>query len=417
MRSERRTLWVLCSLSAALILPGSAHSLPTYTVDVSAPERSYSQTPVSVLVATPPAPAARIVEVTDLQTGEPVPLTVDPAGTTRAQVTWIVKDLGEGDSRRYRVAFSEEAQPDTGSSVELEELKDEGEAGSVAITIDGELFTRYVYLGAPKPYCYPIIGPTGAAVTRGYPMEEIPGESRDHHHHRSFWFTFGEVNGHDFWAETDTSGHQVHRAFEVLASGHACGVLRAANDWMASDGKKICEDVRELRVYNLAGVRLLDFAATIRATEGPVEFGDTKEGMFGFRIASTMRLKGGEGSITNAAGQRDDETWGKQAAWCDYAGPVNGQTAGIAIFDHPANLRHPTYWHVRNYGLFAANPFGLRHFVGDDTGAGRYTLPQGEELTFRYRVLIHPGSCEEARVADWYAEYERPPVVEVQADR
>ena len=90
MRSERRTLWVLCSLSAALILPGSAHSLPTYTVDVSAPERSYSQTPVSVLVATPPAPAARIVEVTDLQTGEPVPLTVNPAGTTRAQVRWIL---------------------------------------------------------------------------------------------------------------------------------------------------------------------------------------------------------------------------------------------------------------------------------------------------------------------------------------
>lgn len=417
MRTESGRRLMSCALWLGLAFTGCAYALPTHTVAVSALERSYSQAPITVTIATPePLAAAGVVAVTDLATNELVPSTSRPDADDRTEVTWIVRDLKQGETRRYRLAWVEAAQPDDGSRVDLEELEEEDGAGAVAITIGSELFTRYVYRGAPKPYCYPVIGPTGAPVTRGYPMEEIAGESRDHHHHRSFWFTYGEVNGHDFWAETDTTGHQVHRAFEALVSGPACGVLRAVNDWITSDGKNICEDVRELRVYNMADVRLLDFAVTIRATEGPVEFGDTKEGMFGFRVASTMRLKGGEGSITNAEGQRDGETWGKRAAWCDYSGPVNGEMVGIAILDHPGNLRYPTYWHVRDYGLFAANPFGLRHFIGDNTGAGRHTLPEGEELTFRYRVLIHRGTCEEARVADWHAEYANPPAVEVRAD-
>jgi hypothetical protein len=410
-----------CRWYYALWLPFAvstcAYSLPTYTAQVSAPARSYSQAPVMVAIPTPQLPERDgLVSVTDLQTSEVAPSTSCPRDNDRTEVTWIVRDLKQGASRRYRLAWAEEAPLADDSRVALKDLDGRDEAGAVEIAIDGQLFTRYIYRGAPKPYCYPIIGPTGAPVTRGYPMEEIPGESHDHHHHRSFWFTFGEVNGHDFWAESDTTGHQVHRAFEALSSGGACGVLRAVNDWTASDGTKVCEDVRELRVYGIADVRLLDFSVTIRATDGPVEFGDTKEGMFGFRVASTMRLKGGEGTIANAEGDRDGETWGKRAAWCDYAGPVGGDTVGIAIFDHPDNFRYPTYWHVRDYGLFAANPFGLRHFVGDKTGAGRYTLPLGEELTFRYRVLIHPGTCEEARVADWYAEYASPPEVEVHAD-
>jgi len=354
--------------------------------------------------------------VTDLTTNDLVPSTTYPGDADRTDVAWIVRDLKQGETRRYRLAWTEETPAPGPGWVTVAQTEPAAEGGGrcVTIAIGEQLFTRYWFEGAPKPYCYPLIGPTGAPVTRGYPMEEIPGESRDHHHHRSLWFTFGEVNGHDFWAESDTTGREVHRTFQALASGPACGVVRAVNDWIASDGTKICEDVRQLQVYNMPDVRLLDFAVTIRATDGPVEFGDTKEGMFGIRVASTMRLNGGQGTITNAAGQRDGETWGKQAAWCDYSGPVDGEMVGIAILDHPDNFRYPTYWHVRDYGLFAANPFGLRHFIGDKTGAGRHTVAAGEELTFRYRVLIHRGTCEEAHVADWHAEYAQPPAVDLQ---
>ena len=43
-----------------------------------------------------------------------------------------------------------------------------------------------------------------------------------------------------------------------------------------------------------------------------------------------------------------------------------GKTYGVAVLDDPRNPLHPTRWHVRAYGLLAANPFGLSYF---DKGA------------------------------------------------
>ncbi|MFQ6096476.1 MAG: PmoA family protein [Armatimonadota bacterium] len=280
----------------------------------------------------------------------------------------------------------------------------------VDVAINGRPFTHYVFRGAAKPYCWPIIGPTGKPVTRAYPMAQVEGEAHDHHHHRSLWFTFGEVNGIDFWAEAEKTGREVHREFKSLASGDEVGTIRELVDWVGPDGSKVCEDERELRFSGTRDRRVIDFDIVIRATEGPVEFGDTKEGMFGLRVAHTMKLKGGDGHIVNSRGDRDDDTWGKQGEWCDYYGSVNGDTVGIAIMDHPRSFRHPTYWHVRDYGLFAANPFGLRHFIGDEQGKGRYTIPKGESIEFHYRVLIHRGDAEEARVAALYDEYARQAV-------
>ena len=88
----------------------------------------------------------------------------------------------------------------------------------------------------------------------------------------------------------------------------------------------------------------------------------------------------------------------------------DGEVVGIAVMDHPQNLRHPTYWHVRSYGLYAANPFGLSYFVGEGNN-GAYTIPGGESLTLRYRVMIHRGTTEQARVAEAYAAYAQPPAI------
>ncbi len=402
---RRSGLLVLVVLASAPTV--YAAKTPTYTVVVSAPHRAYHQLPVSVSLPRPlpPAPTDRL-RVTDLRTKEAVPAQGLRLGD-QVEVDWIVADLAQGESRRYAVTFG--GPPTAVPGV----VKLETQPNAVEVTIDGQLFTRYCFQGAPKPYCYPVIGPTGAPVTRSYPMEGVAGEPQDHPHQRSFWFTFGEVNGIDFWAEGPDKGRQVHREFQAVESGPVCGVLRAVNDWIGPEGKKVCEEARELRVYRVPAARLLDFTTTIRATEGPVEFGDTKEGMFGFRVAKSMQLAGGQGHILNSAGQKDTDTWGKAAEWCDYFGPVSGATVGIAILDHPQNVHHPTHWHVRDYGLFAANPFGLKYFINDQTGAGRYTIPQGGELTFRYRILIHQGTPEEAKVADVYAEYADPPEVEL----
>jgi hypothetical protein len=110
------------------------------------------------------------------------------------------------------------------------------------------------------------------------------------------------------------------------------------------------------------------------------------------------------GHISSAGGlETEKQAWGKPANWCDYSGAIGGEKLGIAIFDHPANPRHPVRWHVRGYGLFAANPFGLAVFTGDKTASGAVTLRAGEKLRYRYRVVIHPGA---GRAADLDAMWE-----------
>ena len=104
---------------------------------------------------------------------------------------------------------------------------------------------------------------------------------------------------------------------------------------------------------------------------------------------------------------RDADAWGKRADWCDYFAPYNGKTYGVAIFDHPQNLRHPTWWMARDYGLFAANPFGQHDYenLKDQPHIGDYTIPAGGSLTMRYRFYFHEGDPEAAQVAARYADY------------
>ena len=108
--------------------------------------------------------------------------------------------------------------------------------------------------------------------------------------------------------------------------------------------------------------------------------------------------KGAAGSIVTSEGLKNAEAWGKPARWIDYSGPIEGRRVGIAIFDHPTNLRHPTHWHARDYGLFAANPFGLHDFTGAPAGAGDFTIPEGDSLALRYRFVFHEGDAEAAGI-------------------
>ncbi len=282
------------------------------------------------------------------------------------------------------------------------------------IEINGQLFTEYYFKDVPRPFCYPLLGPGSLPMMRNWPMKDVPGEDHDHPHHRSLWFTHGSVNGHDFWSEQKDFGKIVHDGFIQVASGKDAGVIKSRNKWVAKDGTVVCTDERTLRIYNRpANERLLDFEITIHAANGELTFGDTKEGTMAVRLNETMRLKPNKenigkptGHIVNSEGGRDGATWGKRAKWCDYYGPVEGRTVGIAIFDNPANPRYPTWWHVRDYGLFAANPFGQHDFENlKDKAAGNLVVPAGQSVTFRYRVYMHEGDDQQAGVAAHYAEY------------
>ena len=324
----------------------------------------------------------------------------------------------EWSGSRSRPTAVSETDPGTGV-----EFRPSGP--NLEVYAGGKLVTVYHTDEPTKPYFYPVNGPTGAPITRAFPIKkDVPGEDQDHPHQRSFWFTHGDVNGYDFWASDPINkpnpkfGSIRETSRKVVAEGAAVGVLKTTDDWLGPDGKKVCEDERVVRFYDTREARVLDFDVTVKAIAGPVTFGDTKEGMFGLRVASSMDVvKGktkGAGKITNAEGLTDDAAWGKPSPWVDYVGPVDGKTVGVAILNHPDSFRYPTTWHVRTYGLFAANPFGWHDFGMKKSG--EYTLPQGEQIRFRYRVILHEGDTASARLDAAFKGYAEPPAATLQRD-
>ena len=289
----------------------------------------------------------------------------------------------------------------------------------VRVDIGGKPFTEYVFSGAHYPYCYPVLAADGTPLTRSFPLSSPPGEDHDHPHQISLWFAHGLMNGIDFWNQGTAGGPApkgkvVHEALLETTSG-SVGTLHARSRWLAPDGRLICTDDTTLRFQGDADSRTLDYEVTVHALpDQPLVFGDSKEGTLGIRLAQWMTLPHkygtenlpGTGHIFTSAGDRDGAAWGKRADWCDYYAPHEGKVYGVAIFDDPRNLRHPTWWMARDYGLFGANPFGQHSYENTgDAHAGDYTVPAGGSITLRYRFYFHTGDPGAAQLARHYAEF------------
>ena len=293
------------------------------------------------------------------------------------------------------------------------------------VAVDGAHWCDYHYAAHPvRSYLHPVIGPYGIPMTRAWPLQDgVPGEEHDHVHHRSFWVAHGLVNGVDFWTEAEGHGFQAHGGFEAMHSGPTFGRIVQRVSWRKDDpatGTPLLEERRTLTFWNTpASARLLDLTVAFHAAHGAVTFGDTKEGgLCSVRVPEAIKGTR-DGVISNAyGGIHEAENWGQRAPWVDYSGDLNDagdtrRTVGVAIFDHPRNPHYPTHWHVRGYGLFAANPFGLADYRSGYRQCGDWTLAAGERATFRYRVLWHAGDAAEARVGERFLDWAAPPVVTV----
>jgi hypothetical protein len=251
-------------------------------------------------------------------------------------------------------------------------------------------------------------------VTRGFPIvANIPNEDHDEPHQRPMYFAHGDINGFDFWGEAafpkwsdhpvSTFGRTVFRSLDEARGGADAGTLQATFDLVAPTGVL----GREIQHYRFSGdeqTRIIDCRFSIVATDRPLIMGDTKEGTFAIRVVKP--LDSPPGRMVNAESASGEKNiWGKQSTWVDYYGHVGDEDAGVAILDHPGNLRAPTYWHARAYGLFAANPFGVSQFTRRRQHSGAYTIPAGGSLVLRYRVLIHHGDPTHAAVAEEYRRF------------
>lgn len=290
------------------------------------------------------------------------------------------------------LAVGQAASSDQESTTKLK-ITDDGK--SLQVMLDEDLFTRYDYSTFKKPIFFPVMGPKQIPMTRNYPMKKIEGESTDHPHHKSMWIGH-EFNGIDFWTEkggrVKTTKVQINND-STFAAWHSW--ISKANDQV------IVRDEVLVKFEATDQFRSIEYQVKFRAEDHDVKFDDTKEGFFAVRVHPLLRLtsKGGgrngspDAKMTNSTGESGKQIWGKPARWVDYSGVIDGQSCGVAILDHPGNLRHPTTWHARDYGLLAANPFGLHYFAKQPKHAGQHTLKRGDEIVFRYKVLLHLGSC------------------------
>lgn len=296
-----------------------------------------------------------------------------------------------------------------GQSTKITFEKDEA-GHKVDVRIGGELFTSYRWPDSVyKPILYPILTAEGTPITRGFPITARPGERQDHRHQVGNWFNYGNVNGYDFWGNGSTgkknevNGGQIkHVSIDALTDGVGEGSMEASASWVDPQGKELLSEHTVFHFIAEDSVRIIDRVATWTATNGDVLFNDTKEGSFGIRVARQLELPSKEevtststdevtGNYRSSEGVTGEAVWGTRAKWMDLYGNIGNEKISLVIVDHPKNLNYPTYWHARGYGLFAANPFGVKDFTNGAEELN-YTLAAGKSLTMRYRIIIGGGT-------------------------
>jgi len=310
----------------------------------------------------------------------------------------------------------------------------------VDITIDGQPFTSYIWPETlKKPVLFPIVDADGVTLTRGWPLEPRPGERTDHPHHDGLWFNYSNVNGFDFWNNSEAipaaraakMGTIVFDRIVSTKSGASRGELVTDSTWIDGQNHSILSQNSTYVFAHSGATRSIDLVVTLKALDHVV-FNDDKDGLLGLRVvrwlespeekggtftdangnattvAATTNLPGvapPTGEYLTSEGVRGEAAWSTRGRWCSLTGHDNaGHAVTVAIFDHPGNIGYPTYWHARGYGLFAANPFGVWQFDKTQPKSDM-TVEAGQKLRFRYRIIIHAGDAKQADVAKMWEKY------------
>jgi len=281
----------------------------------------------------------------------------------------------------------------------------------IDVVIGGELFTSYMYGGElTKPVLYPVKTPSGIKVNRGFPFEKIEGEATDHHHHVGIFFTYDLVNGTGFWNNQTSPPGVKHVKVTKMKGGKGKGQLCTVMDWTGMSENVLLRETRKMVFTASEGQYAIDFSIDLTAQNKKVVFGDTKEGMFAIRTAQWLREKDATGKYFSSNGDKSaNNIWGKRARWVVLEGNKDGKEVGIAILNYKPSTNYPTYWHARNYGLFAANPLGQEAFQTklkvSDPKPFALTLEPGESAHFNFYIVIYDGKRTADQIEEMFAAF------------
>jgi hypothetical protein len=301
----------------------------------------------------------------------------------------------------------------------------------IDVMIGQKYFTSYLYGGRPykllegadkrdqgflaKPVLFPVYSPSGIMVNRGYPLMEVEGETHDHPHHVGVFFSYGsngEINGEDFWGNTYAPPEIKHIKVTEMTGGIGKGTLSTCSHWIGKTGKVLLEENRTMVFYGGKDEYTVDFTIYLTAQDEKVVFGDTKEGMFAIRVAPWLREDKGTGRYLSSEGDESpvgENIWGKRARWVRLQGEKDGKVVGVAIMNHPDSVNYPTYWHARDYGLFAANPLGQLAFQKgrklENPQPYNFTLQPGQSGLFKFRLIIYEGPRTKEQLEQQFKDF------------
>jgi hypothetical protein len=324
-----------------------------------------------------------------------------------------------------------------GQQKSMIELKQNEGERKVDVMIDGQLFTSYIYPeNVKKPVLWPVMSPAGNVLTRSYPMVNKEGDRSDHPHHEGVWLNYGDVNGLDFWNNSEAipaerrSGYGTiyHKSIDKAATDENKATLVVSADWKSPSNELMLEERTKLEFLVVNNLRIIDRETTLTAMIDEVNFTDNKEGMFAIRVARELELPSDKptklvdshgvvtevkqmdntyvkGDYRSADGVEGKGVWGTRCRWMKLASEIKGEQVALVIIDHPENVGYPTYWHARDYGLFAANTLGQKIF-SDGEHTLNFSMRKGETVTFKYRLVVANENLSDEKInylADAYA--------------
>jgi len=323
----------------------------------------------------------------------------------------------------------------TGQKIDIKENKAENK---VDVLVDGKLFTSYIYPGnVKKPVLWPVMSAAGNMLTRSYPMVNKEGDRSDHPHHVGVWLNYGDVNGLDFWNNSEAIpkekrnryGSIYHKSVDKVKSGSGKGFLLTSSEWKSPDNVVMLNEETSFGFAAKENVRIIDRTTALTATIDEVKFTDNKEGMFAIRVAREMELPSRKptelvdshgvitkvdkmdntyvkGNYRSAEGIEGGRVWGTRCRWMKLASEIKGENVALVIIDHPSNVGYPTYWHARDYGLFAANTLGQKIFSKGENELN-FSMKKGDTVTFKYRLVVASKNLSDEEInllADEYAK-------------
>jgi hypothetical protein len=220
-----------------------------------------------------------------------------------------------------------------------------------------------------------------------------PHDPVGHSHHNSFWVSHSDVNGVSFWADRgkEPLGRIVHRRIERLTDGDAEAGILTCSAWIEdATGNTLLDERRRVTAAGVMSTSagpskewLLILDLQLEAKQ-EVTLGKTPFGIVGVRMAKSIGVHDGGGTIRNSNGGVDEKgvLW-KPAKWVDYSGAIKeSETEGITLFDHPSNPNHPSVFHVRDDGWMGASL----------TFDGPRKVTPGQPLRLCYGLYVHSGT-------------------------